>query len=333
MTGDLAGRDPAAEGRPLPSASVVICAYTQKRWPMLVDAVRSCLQQTVAPLELIVCIDHNDELLSRCKAEAAGWQSGSPVPITVVPNRFGGRLGSARTTAVQLAQGEVVAFLDDDAVADPDWLENLLVPFSEDGAGAVGGAPVPIFHAPEPRWFPPAFYWVFGCAYEGLPTSRAPLKHLIGANMAARRDALLAIGGFHSDNHDDMDMCHRIAHEFPDRPVLYEPNAIVRHNVTPDRLTWHYFWRRCFFVNRGKVAAFRGMGEAANLDAEASFALRSAYRASKSAWRRAVAGDVFGLVRLLVLLAGLALAAAGNVSGHLWPERTRALGPGGLPVP
>lgn len=205
------------------SVSVVICAYTLKRWEMLEASVASCLRQTALPDELIVCIDHNPDLLAKCQAAAPKWGEGSPVGLTVVANRFDGRLGSARTTAVNLATGDIVAFLDDDASAERDWLENLVRPFVEDHAVAVGGAPLPVYQVPKPRWFPPQFHWVFGCAYVGLPEQKAPLAHLIGANMAARRDALIAIGGFHSDNHDDMDMCHRLAHAFPGQPILYEP--------------------------------------------------------------------------------------------------------------
>ena len=307
----------------MPSASVVICAYTLNRWAMLEAAISSCLRQTAPPLELIVCVDHNHELFAQCEATAEKWRQGSTVPLVVVANRFEGRLGAARTTALEVARGDIVAFLDDDAAAEPDWLETLLGAFVEDGVVAVGGAPLPVFHTPKPRWFPDQFQWVFGCAYEGLPEKKAPLAHLIGANMAARRSALVAIGGFHSDNHDDMDMCHRLARAFPGQPVLYEPEAVVHHNVTPDRLTWRYFWRRCFFVNRGKVQAFRQMGDAANLNAEITFVVRSAKTVSMEALRRARKGDPDGIARLVAFAAGVALAGAGNISGRLWPERAK----------
>ena|SRR5690348_2306467 len=89
----------------------------------------------------------------------------------------------------------------------------------------------------RPRLFPHEFDWAFGCAYRGLPSIRAPLGHLIGVNMSARRS---------SDHGDDMDMCHRIAHA--QHRVPYEPLAIV----PAARTTWHYFWRKCYFANQGK---------------------------------------------------------------------------------
>ena len=121
---------------------------------------------------------------------------------------------------------------------------------------------------------------MFGCAYRGLPARRAPLAHLIGANMSARRSVLQEIGGFHSDSHDDMDMCHRVA--FARYQVVYEPLAVVHHFVPTTRTTWRYFWRRCYFVNKGKVEAFANMRDAANLGAESGVCRPDSYDGGRS---------------------------------------------------
>src|SRR6516164_275773 len=66
---------------------------------------------------------------------------GSPIEIIVVANQFGGRLGSARNTALLVSRSEIVAFLDDDAEATPDWLPRLLAVYAtRPAAVAVGGA-------------------------------------------------------------------------------------------------------------------------------------------------------------------------------------------------
>ena len=85
-----------------------------------------------------------------------------------------GRLGSARNTGVEQASSEIVAFLDDDAAADPDWLKFMVAPYDQPEVVAVGGAPLPVFETPRPAWFPPQLDWVFGCYYDGLPTELAP---------------------------------------------------------------------------------------------------------------------------------------------------------------
>ncbi len=308
----------------LPTVTVVICAYTEQRWDQLVQAVASARVQSRPPVEVVVSIDHNVGLLERATAYWANDRDAA-VPVLVIANRFAGRLGSARTTASEIARGEVLAFLDDDAEARSDWLEVLVAPYCDADVVAVGGAPVPRWETHCPKWFPPEFRWVFGCAYLGMPTVRKAVRHLIGANMSVRRSALRHIEGFHSDNHDDMDMCHRLVDAFPDGRILFEPAALVDHWVGRERTTWHYFCRRCFLVNRGKVEAFRSMGSAGNWTAEIDF-VRT--RLPASAWRGledALGGDAWGLVRVGAFAAGTALAGAGSLSGQLdakWSKRS-----------
>lgn len=304
-----------------PSVSVVICAYTEDRWSLLKKSVASVDAQTSPPIEIIVCIDHNEELLTKCKEYFVAGRPAEAIPLIVVANKYDGRLGSARNTAVEFASGDVVAFLDDDADAAADWLERLISLYDDERVGAAGGAPLPVYEVSRPRWFPHEFDWVFGCAYRGLPQSRAPLAHLIGANMSARRSVLHEIGGFHSDDHDDMDMCHRIA--FSQRKVLYEPLAIVHHFVPVTRTTWHYFWRRCYFVNQGKVEAFAVMGEAAHLGAELSFVARTLTTGVLAEIRQLIRGDLYGPARVGAMIAGITLAGLGHVSGKARLRRAK----------
>lgn len=305
-----------------PTVSVVICAYTQDRWSQLKKSVASVEAQTSPPIEIIVCIDHNEALLRTSERHFVEERPDATTPVVVLANKYSGRLGSARNTAAEFASGEVLAFLDDDAAAAADWLDLLVAPYDDERIGAVGGAPLPVFEAGRPRWFPHEFDWVFGCAYRGLPLARAPVSHLIGANMSARRSALLEVGGFHSDDHDDMDMCHRIA--YARHEVVYQPSAVVHHFVPASRTTWHYFWRRCYLVNQGKVEAFAGMQKASNLSAELNFVTRTLTTGVPTEIRRVAQGDLYGFARIGAMVAGIALAGLGHVSGKLrlsWSHR------------
>ena len=315
------------------TVSVVICAYTEDRWSLLLRSVASVQAQSRAPVEIIVCLDHNEELFERCRSQWAG-QAGhlSTVPVRVVANKYGGRLGSARNTAAEIARGDIVAFLDDDACADPTWLERLIPPYDDPSVVAVGGAPRPEFEHSRPAWFPFEFDWVFGCAYVGLPEKQAAVLRLIGANMSVRRAALREIRGFHSDNHDDMDMCHRLKHARPSDQLVYEPAAQVQHFVPAARTTWAYFWRRCFFVNKGKVEALRQMEEAGNLSADVSFVGRALSRGVLKGLRQALRGDRWGAARAGAIVAGVVLAGSGHVAGTWRWHRTRGGRPLGGPL-
>lgn len=298
-----------------PTVSVVICAYAEDRWLDLNKSIASVDAQTSPPIEIIVCIDHNEELLRKCEKFFAKGRAVEAVPLNVLPNKYSGHLGAARNTAAEVARGEVLAFLDDDAAAAADWLERLIAPYDDERVGAVGGPPLPVFEASRPGWFPYEFDWILGCAYRGLPLTRAPLAHLIGANMSARGSVLREVGGFHTDHQDDMDMSHRIAHA--QHKVLYEPLAVVHHLVPAFRTTWRYFWRKCYFANQGKVEVFANMQEAANLGAELAFVRRTLTAGVLAEMRDVSRGDLYGLTRVGAMLAGIALAGLGHLAGKL----------------
>ena len=78
-------------------ASVVICTYTEDRWALLVRSVESVLRQDCEPLEVIVCVDHNDALLERCRLEWPPDRDEASIPVVVIANKYEGRLASAGT--------------------------------------------------------------------------------------------------------------------------------------------------------------------------------------------------------------------------------------------
>jgi glucosyl-dolichyl phosphate glucuronosyltransferase len=322
--------------RSIPSVSVIIPAYTMDRWTLLEEAVVSARRQTTPPIEVIVCIDNNDVLFqAACDAWCSNPSPSAEVPVRVVPSdfshdedrlsvhiqahgskrRFGA--GQARNTAAAQAKGEILAFLDDDAAAEPDWLEQLVKPFSDPKVLAVGGAPHPRYETDRPRWFPSQFDWVFGCAYEGLPTTAGPLIRLIGANMSVRAATLDQIGGFHSIDFDDMDMCHRVAELGGPGSVFYTPIAVVHHFVPEHRTSWRYFWHRCFYVNRHKMEAHREMGTASTFGPELAFVIRTLTAGVGREVKALVRGDADAGLRIMAILVGLTCAAVGNAFGRV----------------
>jgi cellulose synthase/poly-beta-1,6-N-acetylglucosamine synthase-like glycosyltransferase len=311
---------------------VIIPAYTVDRWALIKKAVESARRQTVPVEQVVLCVDNNPQLLAMAAQE---WSEPAGTPVAVLANRHDEHLagvgvhakahgaarrfgaGSARNSAAEAVSSDILAFMDDDAWADPDWLEELLLVYRDPAVVAVGGAPLPDYETERPEWFPDNFDWVFGCAYAGLPQQTAPLRHLIGANMSVRREALMEIGGFQSVDFDDLDLCMRLAERYGNGAIYYAPRAIVHHYVPAERVTWRYFHRRCFFVNREKVHAFRDMGNAANLHAEREFVLRSLRVRTVGHLRRAFAGEPAALRAAAAMLIGIGLAGAGHVRGQV----------------
>ena len=122
-------------GSDLLRCSVVVCAYTEKRWDDLVAAVGSLRAQTMAPDEVIVVVDHNPELLARVAAELP--------QVTSVGNPERRGLSGARNAGLAVATGDIVAFLDDDATAEPHWLALLVEGYQNPAVVGVGGSANP----------------------------------------------------------------------------------------------------------------------------------------------------------------------------------------------
>src|SRR5712691_10586334 len=137
--------------------SVIICAYTEDRWNDLVAAVGSVQRQTLPPDEIIVVIDHNPSLLERAREHLAS--------VVVVENTEARGLSGARNSGIAVAQSRIVAFLDDDAIATPDWLMLLSEGFIDPQVLGTGGPVTPLWLERVPAWLPEEFYWVVGCTY------------------------------------------------------------------------------------------------------------------------------------------------------------------------
>ena len=91
--------------------------------------------------------------------------------LVVVPNSGRRGLSGGRNTGVSHAIGDVVAFLDDDARAQPDWLERLAAGYRSPSVVGVGGVATPVWPGQRPPWLPPEFDWVVGCTFVGMPTA------------------------------------------------------------------------------------------------------------------------------------------------------------------
>ncbi len=301
--------------RPL-TISVVICTYSADRWDDLGSAVASIESQTLAPDELILVIDHNPRLADRVRLRFAAAR--------VVENEAECGLSGARNAGSSAARGELLAFLDDDAVAAPDWLEQLVAAYRP-GILGVGGAADPAWPSARPRWFPAEFDWVVGCTYRGLPEVAAPVRNMIGAGMSLRRDVLRGVGGFEAGigrvgklpvGCEETDLCIRAGARFEDGSFLFEPRARVSHVVRPDRATPRYFAARCFAEGRSKALVARRSGQTRGLSSERAYSLRILPRGvARGVADVMLRRDPFGAARALAIVAGLSITTAGYLVG------------------
>jgi glucosyl-dolichyl phosphate glucuronosyltransferase len=297
--------------------SVVICAYTEKRWDELSAAVQSLQGQSLLPHEVILVIDHNPTLLERARARFSN--------IVILESQEVHGLAGARNTGIERASGQIIAFLDDDAVAAPNWLELLRASYEDLNVVGVGGELEPLWPKGRPRWFPEEFDWVVGCTYRGLPNQRAPIRNLIGANMSFRREVFDQVkfysGIGHTANNpfggSDPDFCIRVGQCFPGKILLYEPQALVYHHVDEKRTYWRYFCLRCYNEGLSKSVLTRRVGSRVGLSSERRYTLHTLPMAAWQGLVDTLHGDGSGLGRTVAILAGLTITTTGYLVGIL----------------
>ncbi len=304
---------PVATSRAAPPAvSVIVCAFTEDRWEDLSRAVDSLHQQTEQAREIIVVIDHCPGLLHRARRDLTG--------VTVVPNRFGKGLSGGRNTGVLAASGDVIAFLDDDAAADPGWIAAISDCYRDPRVLGVGGLVEPAWDNGRPSWFPPELDWVVGCSYRGLPEVSAPVRNFIGANMSLRREVLDRLGGFSVAlgrvgsvplGCEETELCLRASQLHPEGVLLYEPAASVSHRVRAKRATWAYLRSRCYAEGLSKATVAKLAGSRRALASERSYVRSVIPRAVIMALTGAVRGRRAGLATALVLIGAVATTATG----------------------
>jgi glycosyltransferase involved in cell wall biosynthesis len=229
-------------------------------------------------------------------------------------------LGGARNSGVAVAQGAVIAFLDDDAVAAPRWLAQLQAGYACPDVVGVGGAITPLWSSERPGWFPEEFYWILGCSYRGTPRTPAAVRNLFGCNMSFRREVFGALGGFHLGyGCDETEFCIRVRQRWPQSALLYNPQARVHHRVVSSRARWCYFCSRCYFEGRSKAVVSCLVGRRDGLGSEWSYTLRTLPQGViRGVADAALHGKVVGFSRAGLIVAGLAITTAGYLTGTLF---------------
>ncbi len=198
-----------------PSVSVIVCSCNGAR---TIRETLTALQRLQYPrFEVIVVDDGSTDATSTIAREF-------PVRLITTPNAG---LSAARNTGLAAATGEIVAYIDDDAFPDANWLTYLVETFRRTAHAGAGG----------PNLAPPNDGAIAGCVARapGGPMhvllSDREAEHIPGCNMAFRREALEAIGGFDPQFRiagDDVDVCWRLQERGD--TLGFHPSAVVWHH-------------------------------------------------------------------------------------------------------
>jgi GT2 family glycosyltransferase len=229
--------------------SVIIATY---RRPDLIGGCLDALdRQSAPPLEVIV-VDQSPD--SRTRDIVQGRPAGPATVRYLHSDRAG--LSLARNIGVRASHGSIVAFTDDDALPEPGWLEAIALAFAstDPRAGLVGGRILPLWERPRPRWFPASYEYLLPVFDPGGGLAPFPKGCLPpGVNLAADREVVDRIGGFHEDvgqrpgwnaTGDDSYFAWRAIEA--GIPIYYQPAAVVLHRVPASRLSRRFLLGRCY---------------------------------------------------------------------------------------
>ncbi len=231
--------------------SAAIC--THDRDAALAAAVASLAAQTLPHGQYEILIIDNSADADASRGRARTHQGISNLRWFHEPREG---VATARNLAVERARAPLLAFIDDDAIADPSWLEALLAGFARfgDGATILGGPVRPIWVAPRPDWLadgllPYLSLVDHGCEARVLDAD----EWIVGANIAYRIAAIRAVGGFTGAlgrrwsgsillSNEESELAQRL--RAAGGVAGWVPAAGVSHCIGPERLNRAWFRRR-----------------------------------------------------------------------------------------
>jgi GT2 family glycosyltransferase len=229
-------------------ASIII--PTHQRPAYLLDAIESVRKQYFpADAYEILVVDN----AANPSSETASLCNSCTAPLTRYIHEPRNGLHNARHTGARAANGEILVYIDDDAVCDANFLTEILKPFSDKQVGCVGGRILPQFEVPPPEWLGMFPKWYLSI----LDDSEGPkeVQYIYGCSFSIRRALLFELGGFNPDGFGDKKLWwHRGDGEIgllrkaqvAGLKTIYTPDAVVQHFIPKERLSLEYFRERAF---------------------------------------------------------------------------------------
>lgn len=299
-----------------PHVTVVITAYDPSRYEDINQGIDSILSGSYENRDVIVIVDGRESLATRLKSF---WKDQSHVLIICNDENLGA--ARSRNKAVEQADGDIVAFFDDDAVADEQWLAELVRCYVEHGAVAAGGQMTPIWLVGRPSFLPEEFYWLIGVTYAGFPDEITEVRNTFASNLSFRKSVFERLGGFNPDigpkggsllQSAETDLCTRLTEETGER-VLYNPAAMVGHRIYEYRTNPLFLLRRAFWQGVSK----RGMQvySDSSLSSESEFLQQILVTAVPTRVKQLLSGDRLTAALQLIFLI---LATVSVGSGYLY---------------
>ncbi len=231
--------------------SVVICSY---KCPAFIDnTIKSLSEQEIANIFFeILIVDYNETL--EIPFLIKKWIQNQSINIRYIPESKKG-VSNARNTGIRESKSDIIVFIDDDATADPLWLDSISRSFStSDNVLVAGGKVVPLWSQSPPEWLGESLYRMLSVIDWGdKPRSLKWPERLIGTNIAFRKEVFEQFGMFDERlgrfgnnliGSEEVELQKIVMDK--GYLVYYCPDAVVHHLVPPERMEKEYFFRRAY---------------------------------------------------------------------------------------
>jgi glucosyl-dolichyl phosphate glucuronosyltransferase len=240
-----------------PLLSVIITSYTVERQKDIFALLDNLKSQTYPNIEVIMVVENSIELLESIKQRVSGQTT---PPIRIIYNSGEQGLSAARNLGFSESNGNIVAFIDDDAFPCPEWAEQITKTFEDDSVIGVTGPSIPLWENENLAWVPEEFYWIIGASGYKEWTENREVRNVSGTNMSFKREAFTLAGLFSTGlgaiegggglgkqkfSGEETEFCIRLKTKSNKR-IIYDPEVQVCHRVYKYRITPRFIARRAY---------------------------------------------------------------------------------------
>jgi glycosyltransferase involved in cell wall biosynthesis len=247
--------------------SVVVASYTLERLNDIFKLLDGIKAQTYKSIETVIVVDGSESLLRQIESYAN---------LIALPNtRFilnkGERGASAaRNLGIREARGDIIGFIDDDAVPFDDWAEEMVRSYDTDTVIGVTGPAVPLWEDDSMSWFPEELHWIVSCTTWFDCKEVKSIRHVWFENASFRKEAFTQAGyldttvgphdstqGFKESEFrngtisDDLELSLRVKAR-TGKAIVYNPKVRVWHKVDKKRLQMSYIRKWSYWTGRSK---------------------------------------------------------------------------------
>jgi glycosyltransferase involved in cell wall biosynthesis len=241
--------------------SIIVTSYTTQQLKDIIELLDSIKTQSYPNVETIFVVERSQELYTIIKAQE------KEIPnLKVIFNDATPGMSASRNLGIKESMGQIVAFVDDDAVLTQQWAEETAKAYDRD-EGIIGltGPIVPLWEEPSMAWFPREFYWIFSCTYYDW-TEPTNVRNGYGTNISFKREAFNRAGlfltnlgyfegsksGLHLLTSEETEFSMRVTSKTGYR-ILYHPSIKVIHKVYKYRFNLRPIAKRAYRVGYTKA--------------------------------------------------------------------------------